>query len=123
MKTALMIFVGGGLGSVARYFLGSWISKIYVNPFPFGTLTVNIVACFLAGLLAGFAVHRTSQSFINTFLVIGFCGGFSTFSSFTLESAKLAGNSLTGLAGLYIVLSVFVCLSATFLGLWIASRA
>jgi len=123
MRTALLVFIGGGLGSMARYFLGSWISKIYVHPFPLGTLTVNITACFLVGILAGLAGQRTSDSIVPPLLIIGFCGGFSTFSSFTIESARLASGNMSGLALVYIALSLIGCLAATFLGLWIAGRA
>jgi CrcB protein len=127
MKTTLLIFIGGGLGSVARYFLGNWMPKMRIHPdlqdvvFPLGTLTVNLVACLLVGLLAGLGGQRDPAA--RALLIIGFCGGFSTFSSFTLELTGLTDASTYGLAVLYIALSLFGCLGATFLGLWLAGRA
>lgn len=119
MKTILAIFIGGGLGSVTRYLLGNWVSRLFTNPFPFGTLTVNLTACFLAGLLAGFV---SKDDAMKSFLVIGFCGGFSTFSAFTLDSAKLFNSGLPGQMLLYIALSLIGCVAATFVGAWMGSR-
>jgi len=123
MKTILLIFLGGGLGSVSRYALGAWITKLVQNPFPAGTLIVNLTACLLVGLLAGVAGPGSVATSSRAFLVIGFCGGFSTFSTFTSESAQLVAGQLTGSAVIYIVVSLIGCLGATFLGLWLAGRA
>ena len=130
MKTALLIFLGGGLGSAARYFLGGWISRLSgsgsgasaVAQFPLGTLTVNIVACLLVGLLAGLVDQRTSAPIMRAFLIIGFCGGFSTFSTFSMESVEMIANNLTGHLILYILLSVGCCVGATLGGMWVAAR-
>jgi CrcB protein len=120
MNTILLIFVGGGLGSVARYLLGSWITRIYPHAFPLGTLTVNIVACFLVGVLAGLVGQSSKEEFFRSALIVGFCGGFSTFSAFTLESAKLFNSGLPGQMGLYIIASLLACVASTFVGVWLA---
>jgi CrcB protein len=122
LKTILFIFVGGGIGSVCRYFLGGWISRLYPYPFPLGTLTVNILACFIAGLTAGWLGPAVKDSATRLFLITGFCGGFSTFSAFTLESAGLLNDNLNGQMAGYIAISLGLCIGATFLGLWLATK-
>lgn len=122
MRIALLIFVGGGVGSVVRYFLGTWITRIYQHAFPLGTLVVNLLACLMVGLLAG-VVQRDVDSPMRSILIIGFCGGFSTFSTFTSESTNLVSNGLGMQAVAYIVLSVAGCLAATFFGVWLAGKA
>jgi len=123
MKTILLIFLGGGLGSIVRYAVGNWISRLVQDPFPAGTLVVNVVACLLVGLLAGVAGQGPTPSTTKAFLVIGFCGGFSTFSTFTSESALLFNGNMTGSAVAYVTFSVIGCLGATILGLWLAGKA
>jgi fluoride exporter len=120
MKTILLIFVGGGLGSVARYLIGSWITRIYPHPLPLGTLTVNIAACFLVGVFAGLAGQSNKDEFIRSAMIVGFCGGFSTFSAFTLDSAKLFNSGLPAQMVLYVMLSLVACTAATFLGVWLS---
>jgi fluoride exporter len=119
MRTALLIFLGGGLGSVARYAVGLVISRYSHGQFPLGTLVVNIAACLLVGLLAGILDYKTSA---RAFLVIGFCGGFSTFSTFTIEALDLIRGNFMGSAILYILGSLVLCLGSTFVGLWVAAR-
>jgi CrcB protein len=120
MKTILSIFIGGGLGSVARYLLGTWINRMYQSTFPLGTLTVNVVACFLVGLLAGLIGQSAKDDTVRSLLMIGFCGGFSTFSAFTLDSARLVDAGMPAQMGLYVLLSLIGCLAATFAGVWMA---
>lgn len=122
MKTILFIFLGGGLGSVSRYVLSGWIARLYQQSFPWGTLIVNILACFLAGLAVGWIGQGIKDSPARLFLVTGFCGGFSTFSAFTLDSAELFNGHLTGQMAAYIAMSFAFCLTATFLGLWLTGK-
>ena len=122
MKTILFIFLGGGFGSVFRYLLGGWISRLHPQPFPLGTLIVNILACFIAGVIAGWIGHGVKDSTTRLFLITGFCGGFSTFSAFTLESAGLFNDNLTGQMVAYMALSLGLCIGSTFLGLWLAAK-
>lgn len=123
MKTLLLIFVGGGLGSVTRFSLGKWISSWHTHPFPFATLTVNVIACLALGWLIGFADHKqiiTSSS--RLFWTVGFCGGFSTFSTFSAETISLVQSGLHLSGALYIVASLVLCLAATYAGLYLGEH-
>lgn len=123
LKQALIVALGGGLGSVARFFSQHYIRAWHPHPFPFGTFFVNISGCFLIGLFFGLAEKANFMSpEWRLFLATGFCGGFTTFSAFALENNLLfkSGNLLY--AGLYIVGSVVLCLGATWLGLLITKQ-
>jgi len=87
----LLVGIGGFLGAASRYAVGGWVHKWLDSPwFPYGTLTVNILGCFLIGVLAGFAETRqflTAEMRLLT--MVGFLGGFTTFSTFGYESVSL----------------------------------
>ncbi len=120
MNHALLIFVGGGLGSLARYGVGKVFLK-WPSIFPFGTLTANILACLILGIFAGWATLKPADS-INTyraFVAIGFCGGFSTFSTFSNDTIQLIINNRITDALVNVIISVVLCLGATLLGMWI----
>ncbi len=89
LKQLLLIFLGGGIGSVLRYLISKSLN--YETAFiPFGTFTVNIVGSLLLGLILGFASRsEILNSNIVLFLAVGFCGGFTTFSSFAFENQAL----------------------------------
>ena len=114
----IYIFIGGGLGSLARYGLGKFIHSHYAGLFPLATFTINVLASFLVGLFLGWLSSRFPAAFsLKLFLAVGFCGGFSTFSTFSLESVELlkSGNYLPAFA--YMFTSLLFCLLATFGGL------
>src|SRR5262245_41461396 len=118
MKTALLIFVGGGLGSVVRFWLGKWVSGLHQLSFPFGRLVVNVVACFVLGVVIGLADHKQFLSAdTRIFWAIGFCGGFSTFSTFSAETLMLLQQPAIVSGLLYVLASVVLCLGAVMLGL------
>jgi CrcB protein len=90
MRVALVI-IGGGTGALARYLVGLWVAASFGAAFPWGTLTVNLVGSFLIGLIATLADERaTVGPATRIFLVVGVLGGFTTFSSFSLETFRLA---------------------------------
>jgi len=123
MKSLIYIFIGGGLGSVSRFLLGRWMSSLYQVQFPIGTLTVNVIACFVLGLIIGLADYKQILSpDLRIFWAVGFCGGFSTFSTFSMESLNLFQQSQTATMFLYIALSVLLCLMATYFGLFLIQR-
>jgi len=115
----LWIAMGGALGSVSRFWLSGFVAQRFGEGFPIGTLLVNITGClaigFFAGLTApdgGFAVHPSTRQFF----MVGICGGFTTFSAFSLQTLDLARNGEWMSAGLNAVLSVLACLFAVWAG-------
>ena len=122
LKTLVVIFLGGGLGSVARYILGEKVSALHSAQFPWGTFAVNVTACFLLGLIVGLAEQKQLLSAgARLFWAVGFCGGFSTFSTFSHETLALLQGGVTGTAVAYIVLSVTLCLLAVYAGQAVAA--
>lgn len=123
MKELFLVFAGGGLGSVIRYALGKWINALHSQQFPWGTLGVNVLACMLMGLLIGIADHRQLISpSARLFWIVGFCGGFSTFSAFSSEAINLMQGAFHLSLLLYILASLVFCVGATYAGLWIGEH-
>ncbi len=91
MLTIVLVGAGGLIGSLTRYAVGGWVNNLAGNPsFPYGTLAVNIIGCFVIGVLAGLAATRTVIGIdTRAFLMIGVLGGFTTFSAFGLETIEL----------------------------------
>ena len=113
----LFVALGGAIGSVARYALGRAVQGLVHQNFPVGTLIVNITGCLLiGGVLAKYFMGAQTETALRTTLMIGFCGSFTTFSSFTLETLALAQTGAWARAALYVVLSMAVCLAATAVG-------
>ncbi|MEL6671367.1 MAG: fluoride efflux transporter CrcB [Bacteroidota bacterium] len=111
MSVLLAIFLGGGLGSLARYGISVWLGK-HSSGFPTGTLVANILACILLALVWSYAqkhIHMNEQ--LKAMLMVGFCGGFSTFSTFSFETFALLQEGAYGLALLYVGTSVLACLA------------
>lgn len=121
MKIFLLVFTGGGLGSALRYFTGRWVTEHYTQTFPLATLVANVSACFILGLVIGLADHKQLLSPASrVFWAVGFCGGFSTFSTFSQETFTLFQSGQQLLSIVYIGLSVMLCLAATFMGQYLA---
>ena len=93
MINYLAIFIGGGIGSLARYSIARAVAGIGYD-FPFGTLVANLLSCFVLGYIIGLVEEKNLliDPAIRLFFVIGFCGGFSTFSTFTFETFELYRN-------------------------------
>lgn len=120
MSDILAVFLGGGLGSVLRFALSAVITRNTETLFPLGTLAVNIGGSFLLGVLTGFFARGVLSPEWRFFLAVGFCGGFTTFSTFSLEFATLLRNAHYGTACAYVSASLALCMAATFVGFWAA---
>lgn len=117
LKNLVIVAIGGGVGSALRYLLQETLHKQLDNFEPYGTFVVNILGCLLLGLLAGYAEQeKLINSSLNLLLISGFCGGFTTFSTFALQGNTLFISSKPIQAILYIGLSVVVGLLAAYLG-------
>ncbi|MGH7655448.1 MAG: fluoride efflux transporter CrcB [Gemmatimonadaceae bacterium] len=112
----LLIALGGAVGSVARYLLGRAVQGALHLEFPIGTFAVNVLGCLLIGVLAKFFMHSQTEIPLRATLMIGFCGGFTTFSTFSLDTLGLIQGGEWGRAALYVALSALVCVGATAAG-------
>ena len=112
------IAAGSALGGVSRYLVGGMVQKLFDTTFPAGTLVVNLTGSFLLGLLLRFALETpTLTPELRAFLTVGFCGGYTTFSTFSYETVALLEDGEWTRAGIYATLSVLLALVATLLGL------
>jgi CrcB protein len=117
MRIILSIGIGSCLGGLARYFLSTFIQNKFLSTFPFGTMAVNIIGCFLIGIIFGLSERGNFSMEWRLFLVTGFLGGFTTFSSFSNETIGLLRDGQMSQAFIYILCSVAVGLLATFTGI------
>ena len=119
MKQFLLIFLGGGVGSFLRYLISKSLNSYYPN-FYLGTFMVNILGCFIIGLLIGLSVRNNYISENHVLLLgTGFCGGFTTFSTFALESHLLLKEHSLLYMSAYLGLSIIMGILAIALGLYI----
>ena len=116
MLNCLVVALGGGIGACLRYLIGLIPLKESFT-FPVKTLVINLLGCFVIGLIAALAVKNTSLSPKTVlFIKTGLCGGFTTFSTFALETETLIKTGHIGFAVLYVVLSVVVGVGLVFAG-------
>lgn len=114
----IYIFVGGGMGAVARFLMAGAIGRMTRGPFPWGTLAVNVIGGFMMGALVELMALKFSVSQdMRLFLTTGLLGGFTTFSAFSLEASSMIERGDYGLAGLYVLASVLGSVAALFGGL------
>ena len=122
MLTYLLIALGGAIGSVARYTVSGGVARATQEVFPWGTLTANVTGCFIIGLFAvltGPGGRLVVPPDVRLFVTVGICGGYTTFSSFSLQTLTLArdGDMFRAIAN--VAVSVVFCL----LGVWLGSLA
>ena len=124
MNKLLFVFLGGGLGSMARYLVGVQALRAFGMAWPYGTFIVNVAGGLLMGLLVGFLAHRggADQERWRVLFGVGVLGGFTTFSSFSREVALMIEKRAYGQAGAYVGASVLLAVAALFVGMIIARR-
>ena len=122
----LWVAIGGALGSVGRFWLSGQVASRFGETFPWGTLVINVTGSFIIGILAALAAPEgrmdpQSRAFTTQFLMIGVCGGYTTFSSFSLQTLNLLRDREWLYAGGNILLSVVLCMVAVWLGYLLGS--
>lgn len=116
MNNYILVSVGAAIGGVARYWLSNFVYKFLPENFPYGTFTVNLIGSIILGIVIYFFDSKELISpGLRLFLTIGFCGGFTTFSTFSLETINLLRDSQYLLAMLNIFSSVILCLAAVYI--------
>jgi len=120
----LAVALGSALGGCLRYLATLGVNALLQRAFPWGTLAVNVAGCLLIGMLHVFIVERGGQSeTLRLFTMVGVLGGFTTFSSFSLETLLLVQQGALGRAAGYVAASVVVCLAASVAGMALARAA
>lgn len=118
-QTYLAVMAGGAFGSALRMAVSLWIADRYAPEFPLGTLVVNVAGCFIIGIFSGLTGPDGPllvSPIVRQGVMVGVLGGFTTFSSFSLQTLALANDGEWLYAGLNILLSVVLCLVAVWLG-------
>jgi len=113
----LLIALGGAVGSLLRYSLGGLVQRTSDSGFPIGTMFVNVSGCFIIGILVRQFMNMQLTPELRALLIVGFCGGFTTFSTFSAETLGLIEGGEYARATTYVVLSVGLCLVATLAGM------
>lgn len=117
LKNILLIGLGGAIGSVLRYLCNIAISKYFPSSFPWPTLAVNVLGCFLIGIfLALFGREHENQVDMRMLFMTGFCGGYTTFSAFALENLQLLQQGQLNLSVIYMIASIVLGLLAVWVG-------
>ncbi len=125
MAASVWVALGGALGSVGRYWTGVWVARLVGEAFPWGTLLINIVGSFVIGMFGALTVaDGPLPASVNTrlFVMAGICGGYTTFSAFSLQTLALARAGEWPWAFGYVIASVVLCLIAVTLGHLLATR-
>lgn len=120
----IAVFFGGGVGSVCRFAVSSFLPapSCHCAAFPYRTFAANLAGCFLIGLLSALFVNISVRPELKNFLVAGFCGGFTTFSTFSRESFDLWASGQYAVAAAYAALSLVLGLACVALGFWLMGR-
>ncbi|MDH6307605.1 CrcB protein [Dysgonomonas sp. PFB1-18] len=115
LKQILLVGTGGAVGSILRFLTSVFVTRSEPFPFPVATFIVNILGCFCIGLFANLIPSNN----LRFLLITGFCGGFTTFSTFASETITLVNNNQTPIAITYVVLSCVIGVAAVWLGMYV----
>ncbi len=120
MKQLILVFIGGGTGSILRFLIGKYLNSTSYS-IPYGTFAVNILGSFLIGIILGISLKNTTVSQQTVLLLAtGFCGGFTTFSSFAYENQALLRSGDFMSFCIYTLGTIVIGFFLVFLGMWIA---
>ncbi|WP_010283592.1 fluoride efflux transporter CrcB [Bacillus timonensis] len=117
----ILVGVGGAVGAACRYLAGIWIGRKTGNSFPFPTFFINIMGSLLLGILTGLKITEHIPEWVWLMLGVGFCGAFTTFSTFGYEAIQLFLSGRSKKAYLYIVASTVICTISAFTGILIST--
>jgi CrcB protein len=118
VKNSLLVVIGSAAGGVLRYWIGTFIQSTSESRFPLGTFTINIMGCFIMGLIMGYTEKSSAPgSTLSLLMATGFCGGFTTFSAFAFENIHLLRNQWNTLAMIYMAASIILGILAVKFGL------
>lgn len=125
IKEVLGIAAGGAVGSVSRFYVANGLYNWLGKDFPYGTLAVNVIGSFLMGFFAIILLDRmaTYNAALAGFLLVGLFGGFTTFSTFSMDTVRLLFDGHYTLAAMNMLLSILSCVFVCMLGAWIAFKA
>lgn len=118
MRASLLVFIGSGLGGVARHLVNVWVTKLAGTGFPLGILIINVSGSLVMGLLAGWFAFKSEVSHdVRLFLTTGILSGYTTFSAFSLDAALLLERGAYAYAAAYVLGSVVLSIAALILGM------
>ena len=120
MQTVVLVFLGAGLGGVLRHIVNVAMARLLGNDFPYGILFINITGALVMGLLGGWLAFRAGAGWtrqVQLFIAVGVLGGYTTFSTFSLDAFRLIERGQIGLAALYVGASVLIGVGGLWAGL------
>lgn len=122
MRDLLLIFLGGGIGSACRYLVSTTINRHLCDSFAWGTMTVNLIGCLLIGFLVGLIDRSILPKEYRLILISGFLGGFTTFSSFSLESIGMFREKAIGEGVLNVGVNIMLGFGLTLIGFFVSRK-